>query len=105
MRLAGGNHLLTWDAAVDLQGDAVTYTVELATTPDFAAGTVRAQQAGLSATALQIPLLANGSYYLRVTARDAKGNTQHAFDHTVVAGKTYHGVLAVSISGGVVTAL
>lgn len=103
VNLVGSNHLLTWDAAVDLQGDAVTYTVELATSPDFAAGTVLLQSTGLSATERPTPRLANGSYYLRVTARDATGHTQSSFDRAVVAKKTYFGVLALNVNGDVVT--
>lgn len=105
MALSGTSHQLAWDAAVDLQGDAVTYTVELGTSPAFAAGTVLVSQTDLTATELLVPRLADGTYFLRVTARDAKGNTQQAFDRAVQAGKTWFGVAGLVVSGGSVTAL
>lgn len=100
--LAGNQHRLEWDASTDLQGDAVTYRVELATAPDFARGTLLVSQAGGSATELLVPKLADGTYYLRVTAVDAKGNAQQAFDRVLVGGKTWFGVLGVRVAGAVV---
>jgi spore coat protein H len=94
-----GGHRLTWDAATDLQGDAVTYRVELATAPDFASGSVVVSRSGLGATELLVPKLADGSYYLRVSAVDAKGNTQQAFDRVSVGGKTWFGVLGLVVRG------
>jgi spore coat protein H len=102
--LAGTGHRITWDAAVDLQGDAVTYGVDLATSPDFARGTVVVSQAGGNATELLVPTLVDGAYYLRVVARDAKGYEQQAFDRVSVGGKTWFGVLGLQIGGSSVTA-
>lgn len=95
-------HRLGWDAAVDLQGDAVTYRVDLATAPDFASGTVLHAASGLTTTSLLVPRLADGAYYLRVTAVDAKGHAQQAFDRVSVGGRTWFGVLGVTVSGGAV---
>lgn len=102
---AGNQHRLEWDASTDLQGDAVTYRVELGTAPDFARGTVGVSQAGGSDTALLVPKLADGTYYLRVTAVDAKGNTQQAFDRVSVGGTMWFGVLGVRVLGDVVQVL
>lgn len=103
--LIGTRHRLGWDASTDLQGDTVTYQVDLATTPDFASGSVLVSQSGVTTTELLVPQLADGTYYLRVTARDAKGNTQQAFDRVSVGGKTWLGVRGVRVQGAVVTVL
>lgn len=83
-----------WEASIDLQGDAVSYTVQIATTPDFSK---IIKEQSLSKTELILPKLANGMYYLKVTAKDSKGNSQNAFDSAVVAGKRYFGVYAFEV--------
>lgn len=87
--LLNGQLRLGWDAAVDLQGDPVSYTVQISTTPDFA---VIFKEAQTNATELLIPKPTNGVYYLKVSAKDNKGNTQVAFDRTDIGDKSYFGV-------------
>lgn len=95
-----------WDASVDLQGDALTYNVKIATSPRFEAAFVVKEQT-LSQTELLLAksLLPNGVYYLKVTAKDSKGNIQNAFDSTTVADKNYFGVYAFEVKAGEVVAL
>jgi len=87
--------LLTWDAAVDLQGDAVSYIVRVSTTPDFSSADI--VNASSTATELGIAKLSPGVYYMKVTARDSKGIVQNAFDRSEVGGKTYHGVFRFEV--------
>jgi hypothetical protein len=94
--------LFNWDAAVDLQGDAVTYTVQLATSPDFASGSVLIANAlnGSSTTYLYTAPtgVLSGTYYLKVTSssKGAFGRTyvQNAFDTFDLGATRYFGVSA-----------
>lgn len=100
--LPDGMLRLGWDVATDLQGDAVNYTVQWSTSPDF--NTVVGQQ-NLTTTEVIMPKLPNGVYYLKVTAKDSKGNIQNAFDRAVVANKTYFGVYGFEVKSTEVVAL
>lgn len=88
---ASGKLVLEWDAAVDLQGNPVTYTIKVGTDPTFATGTVLSQ-AGLSTTITSINTPASGTYYMQVIATDSQGHTTHAFDRTDVGSNRYFGV-------------
>jgi len=101
--LENGQIRLFWDAAFDLQGDAVTYTVQVSQNPAFS--TVFYETGVSRGTTLLIPKPANGTYYLKVTARDSKGNTQSAFDRFDVGSNRYFGVLAYAVSDSAVTPL
>ena len=92
--LAANEMRLGWDAALDLQGDSVTYTVQVSTTPDFKAFV---KNETTQATEIILPKLTNGVYYLKVIAKDSKGNIQVAFDRTDVAGKAYFGVYGFEV--------
>ena len=89
VELLNGQMLLTWDTAVDLQGDMVTYTIQISNTPDFS---VLQTNVSTKDAQYSIPKLANGIYYLKVSASDSKGNTQVAFDRTDIGSKVYFGV-------------
>jgi spore coat protein H len=88
-----GGLLITWEEAVDLQGDAVTYTVALGSAPDA----LSVVATGVTGTELAIPARAPGQYYLRVTARDAGGHVQQSFDRTLVGETAYFGVRTVTV--------
>ncbi|MFO1374214.1 MAG: fibronectin type III domain-containing protein, partial [Agitococcus sp.] len=83
-----------WDKSVDLQGDSVSYKLQIATTPNFS-NIVKEQT--LAQTEVVLPKLANGVYYLKVTAKDSKGNSQNAFDTAIIGGKKYFGVYAFEV--------
>ncbi|MBL0230753.1 MAG: CotH kinase family protein [Moraxellaceae bacterium] len=70
--LPDGMLRLGWDVATDLQGDAVNYTVQWSTSPDFK--TVLGQQ-NLTATEIMMPKLPNGVYYLKSLLKIAKEYT------------------------------
>lgn len=94
---ANGSVLFTWDAAVDLQGDSVSYTVALARTPDFSSPLWQREVNGTDASTTG---LVDGVYYLKVVARDSKGNIQGGFDVTRVGQQSYFGVYSFEINKG-----
>lgn len=93
-----GKLLLTWDASVDLQGDAVTYEVSIASQPDFASPSILRHALGVTATSLEVEPLPNGTYYMKVVASDSKGNTQQAYDRTDENGRAYFGVYRFTLT-------
>lgn len=104
---ASGQKLrLSWDQAVDLQGDAVTYTVQVAATPTMTNPVVDVTlaQVGNEFPTYDVAMLPNGTYYLKVSARDSKGNIQSAFDKLDLPSGRYFGVRAFMVTNGVVTA-
>lgn len=100
--LEDGRLRLGWDTAVDLQGDSVSYHLELSTTPDFK--TLLKTQT-LTDTELLLAKPTNGIYYLKVTAKDSKGHIQNGFDKATVASKTYFGVYSFEVKDNEVVAL
>lgn len=82
---SNGNINLTWEAAFDPQGDAITYDIDVATTPDFQAGTIKLSLAGVSSNAYSThwehPA---GSYYYRVVARDTGNHWQNSSEIYVI---------------------
>ncbi len=87
---------LAWDVATDLQGDPVTYTVLLSSSPEFL--TIYQQLGGTGQTVWNVTKPPNGTWYMKVTARDSKGNTQNAFDRITVSGKRYFGVVGFEVT-------
>lgn len=92
-----GQLILSWEPAVDLQNDAVTYALQVADLPDFSSSSIRLRQEGLSETSWATDPLPNGTYYLQVTATDSKGNRQNGFDRTDSDGKSYLGVYKFTV--------
>lgn len=92
----GSNLLLAWDPAVDLQGGAVTYDVQVASDPAFS--TIIHNTSSYSGTSLTITKPAAGTYYLRVIARNTAGQTTTGFDRHDTEGATYWGVLQFTVS-------
>ncbi len=88
----------SWDDAVDLQGDSVTYDLDIATTPDFKSGTIKHSITGLTSPTYDLVWpLPKGDYYMRVIARDSADPAAHwqiAFDDIYDPAKdiSYFGV-------------
>jgi len=103
VELEGGMIRMTWDAAIDLQGDPVTYNVIVSSRVDFQ--TTYQQLSGTTQTEWTIAKPPNGVWYMKVTARDSKGNTQIGFDEYDDADGNHHfGVVAFRVTDtGVVT--
>lgn len=102
VELLNGQLRLGWDVAVDLQGDPVTYTVQVSTTPNFAT-----LEHNISTTDTEsfIPKPANGVYFLKITAKDSKGNVQIAFDRTDIGAASYFGVYRYEVKTNSVVGL
>lgn len=83
-----GKLLFQWDPAYDFDGESVTYTFELASDYTFANPIVR--QEGLVLPEYRFDQLPAGQYFVRVTATNASGYSQYAFDYYVIeSGKVY----------------
>lgn len=74
------NHqsVFVWDSSYDVQGDDITYTFQISKDPTFSS--LIYEKKNISETKAILNQLAAGVYYWRVIARDAKGNTELAFD-------------------------
>ena len=92
----GTNLVLEWNPAIDLQGRAITYDIQVSTDPAF--GTVIHSTTAYSDTSLTIPKPAAGTYYLRVIAKNTIGQTTTGFDRYDTEGTTYWGVLQFTVS-------
>ncbi len=101
--LSEDNIILNWEAAVDLQGDAVSYDVDIATMPGFAEDSIKFSIRNLTNSSYSTPwMLARGDYYLKITARDSAyptENWQVAANEYYTEGpsKTHYGVVAFSV--------
>ena len=77
-----------WDAAYSFSGEALTYTFELASDYTFADPIIR--QEDLLLPEYKGDHLPEGQYFMRVTAANASGYEQYAFDYYVIeTGKVY----------------
>ena len=92
-----------WSKSVDLQGDSVSYDLEIATSPDFRPATVVHQVYGLGVSHYEFRWnLPPGEYYYRVIARDSADPEQHwqiAFNQFYDESDDleYHGVEAFRV--------
>jgi spore coat protein H len=90
----------SWEASFSLAGHALSYDFQIARTPDFAAGAIAFEKTGLTETSVVAAGLAAGTYYYRVTVRDATDPTrlyQTAFDSLEANGRRFDGVRTVVI--------
>lgn len=95
-RLSSGALVLTWDTATDLQGNPVTYKVEVSSDPAFGSLLYPARIVTSTSTSFSTAPAA-GTYYMRVTARDDAGHSTRAFDRTDIGDNRYFGVLAFTL--------
>lgn len=100
-----GKHItFTWEAAVDLQGNQVTYDLEIADKPQFAPGDIKFSMKNLTDTTYSMQwMLPKGDYYYRIIARDMSNpeeNWQLAFEEHYVETEdfTAYGVVPFSIN-------
>ncbi len=90
--LVDGRLMLSWEPSMDLQGDAVTYSVQVADRPDFTQSSIRFSEDSLTDISWTTDPLPPGTYYMKVIAVDSKGNRQEGFDRFDEGGKSYLGV-------------
>lgn len=95
---SGGQLVLNWDRSVDLQGDAVTYTVQVATQADFASTSLKVNLTGVMEPGVSTSALPAGTYYMKVVAIDSKGNQQIGFETTTEGAQKYFGVLRFTLN-------
>jgi len=72
-------YVFTWDHSYDLQGDDLTYTLEVAKSPNFNEVIYRAENS--TKTSEKVKNLTPGTYYYRVLTKDDQGHEQIAFGH------------------------
>lgn len=94
-----GKLSLAWDASYDMGGGNVTYDVQVAGSPDFSTAIVCSHE-NLVSTTVTCTKPGNGTYYMRVTAKNSAGLTTGAFDnyYDEQADSTYFGVLQFNIN-------
>ena len=96
--LESGTIRFGWQESVDLQGDGVSYDLEIATEPDFRDGSVQHSVFGLDTPYYSFRWdLSAGEYYYRVIARDSADPQHHwqiAFSQVYdeSSGREYNGV-------------
>ena len=83
-----GKLVYRWDGAYDFDAETITYTFELAT--DYTFTNVLLRQEGVLLPEITGDALPAGQYFIRVTAQNASGYEQYAFDYYVIdSGKVY----------------
>ena len=86
--IENGQVVYHWDSAYDFNGENITYTFELSTDYTFANDLIK--EDGLMIPEVRGEILPAGQYFIRVTAKNASGNEQYAFDYYVIdSGKVY----------------
>ena len=85
-----GKLKVRWDAAYDLNGQKITYKVEVAKDFEFKEIIHTEEGMTLSETGLDMP--EKGHYFARVTATNEAGETRHAFDYYVTEVGKHFGV-------------
>lgn len=93
--------LLYWDASFDLQGDRLSYTLQIATDPGFE--NLVYEKRRLTENELVIPFKdqpLQGSYFWRVISEDSEGHTQRSFEkYADEQNRVYYGVQPLIIGG------
>ncbi len=101
--LSGDKLSIAWSPSYDLQGNNISYDIQIATTPDFTSSTIVAKITGLSTTQYEYnwSLPAN-DYYLRIIARDDENPINHwqvAYDEYIVNKNIYPIVCQSTVVG------
>ena len=79
----------SWDMAYDFDSENVTYSVEIAS--DYLFQDMIYSQLGLRISHIEMDLLPEGQYFIRVRATNESGQTQDAFDYYDVDDRTIYG--------------
>lgn len=87
-REKGEGYIVEWDPSYDFDGEDISYTFELAQEYSFADPIIRLENLAIPTASFE--KLPAGQYFMRVSARNASGETQLAFDcYLVETGKIY----------------
>lgn len=85
-----GKLKVRWDAAYDLNGQKITYKVEVA--KDFEFKEIIHTEEGITLPETVLDMPEKGHYFARVTATNEAGETRHAFDYYVTEVGKHFGV-------------
>ena len=85
-----GKLKVRWDAAYDLNGQKITYKVEVA--KDFEFKEIIHMEEGITLPETDLDMPEKGHYFARVTATNEAGETRHAFDYYVTEVGKHFGV-------------
>lgn len=85
-----GKLKVRWDAAYDLNGQKITYKVEVA--KDFEFKEIIHMEEGITLPETVLDMPEKGHYFARVTATNEAGETRHAFDYYVTEVGKHFGV-------------
>ncbi len=86
--IVDGSLRIVWDPAYDFDNESITYSVEVAT--DYLFQNMIYPQQNIRVPQVDIDILPEGQYFVRVTATNESGKSQTAFDYYVVESqKTY----------------
>lgn len=88
--IEGDKLVLKWERSYDLQGDDLTYHVQVGKTPDFQNPIVDDKDVGMTMHTIELP--GPGRYFWRISVQDAKGNEMHAYGSYKDTEKEYYGV-------------
>lgn len=81
-KIDNGNKLkIGWEAAYDFNSEDITYTVEVSKNYDFSNTILKRENVTL--TNVEMDMLPQGQYFIRVKATNASGQSQYAFDYYV----------------------
>jgi len=103
-RVQNPNITFSWDKSVDLQGDPVTYDLEISDKLAFAPSDIKFSAKKLTQTTYTAPwMLPRGKYYYRITARDTRNPTENwqlsfkeVYDR--VTDISAHGVMSFTVN-------
>ena len=88
---------LDWSPSYDLQGDSITYDIQISTKPEFTSSTIVENITGLTTTDYVYNWnLPTDFYYVRILARDSANPIEHwqvAFNEYLFNNHEYHGVM------------
>ncbi len=93
-----GKLRLSWGDAYDFDGEFVHYTVQVARDWSFAPDTLVYESAAQLKTEASLPVPAKGVYYWRVTARNASGHTQIAYDQVETSAGIHTGTRRFTVA-------
>ena len=96
--IEGDEIVFAWEPSVDLQGDSVTYDLEISSSYNFEPSQIKFSAKNLTTNGFRVKwMLAKGDYYFRIIARDSANpqeNWQNSFEeyYDSVADHTAYGV-------------
>lgn len=99
--ISSGNLLVRWGSAFDFDNEEITYTIELSDT--FTFENIIFSRKDVILPRAEFDMLPDGQYFVRVSATNASGKTQAAFDHYVDRNNVKHyGTVSFFVTSGTI---